>query len=120
MRQVHAKWMLGAALLLCVLVGCNHTNLIPRDDKIKSPPPDTLPDVPALVRYMNNNANLVQAVESTSLAINCSQGAQSVGIDGMMVCQKPRNFRLSAKAFGNPVADIGSNNDEFWYWISKA
>ena len=37
-----------------------------------------------------------------------------------MVTQKPRNFRLGAKTLGNPVVDLGSNDQEFWYWISKA
>ena len=36
-----------------------------------------------------------------------------------MICQKPRNFRLSAKALGNTAADLGSNDREFWFWISK-
>jgi hypothetical protein len=120
MRQVLARWVPGAALLLAVLVGCNHTPLIPRNDRAPAPTAESLPEVPALVRYLNKNADLVQAVESSSLHIDCSQGSQKVGLDGLMACQKPRNFRLTAKMFAQPAADIGSNNDEFWYWISKA
>jgi hypothetical protein len=37
-----------------------------------------------------------------------------------MVAQKPRNFRLSADTLGSQVVDLGSNDQEFWYWISKA
>ena len=36
-----------------------------------------------------------------------------------MACQKPRDFRLRAKILGTPAVDLGSNDQEFWYWISK-
>ncbi len=52
--------------------------------------------------------------------MTCSQGLQSFGLRGTMVTEKPRNFRLGAKTLGNPVVDLGSNDQEFWYWISKA
>jgi hypothetical protein len=37
-----------------------------------------------------------------------------------MVTNKPRNFRLKAQTLGNEMVDLGSNDQEFWYWISKA
>ncbi len=33
--------------------------------------------------------------------------------------RKPRNFRLQAQILSQPAVDIGSNDQEFWYWISK-
>src|SRR4029078_5880788 len=37
-----------------------------------------------------------------------------------MVCKKPGNFKLVASVVGNQAVDLGSNDQEFWFWISKA
>jgi hypothetical protein len=119
MRQVSAGLVLGVALLAPVLAGCNLAPVLGnRDPGARAP--ERKPDVPALVHYLNDNANRVQAVQSNRIAIDCQQGSQKIGLDGMMVCQKPRNFRLRARLIGQPAVDIGSNDEEFWYWISKA
>src|SRR5262249_52429035 len=46
--------------------------------------------------------------------------AGGIGIDGTLVFEKPRNLRFKGKVLGTDGVDIGSNNDEFWYWVSKA
>jgi hypothetical protein len=112
MRQITAGVGLGLVLLAA---GCNHSP-VARDYQHLPP---ARPTVPQLVTYLNDNAAKVQAVQANQVAIDCKQGHQSVGLDGQLVCQKPRNFRLKAKLLGQPGVDIGSNNSEFWYWISK-
>jgi hypothetical protein len=118
MRKVAV--ILGFSVLLAS--GCTPQRII--NDRPPPQGPETPPPTAAaLVEYMNQNAERIkegQAVQSTRVSINCSQGRQSVGLEGMMVCQYPRNFRLKANLLGQPGADVGSNNDEFWYWISKA
>src|SRR5260370_42498277 len=37
-----------------------------------------------------------------------------------MICRKEREFRMIADAVGSRVVDLGSNQQEFWYHISKA
>ncbi len=114
-----AGFGLGIALLISGCgsvrpggVGVKDRERIPLD----APPPDAV----SLVNYLNDNARRVQAVECDKVSIDCKQGTQSVGLEGLMACQKPRNFRLKAKVVGQPGADIGSNDQEFWFWISKA
>src|SRR5260370_26846966 len=81
------------------------------------------PKAADLVGYLNQNAQRIQTLECPYLDLNIKQGsglaAQEFGMRGKMVCDKPRNFRLVAEALGNYEADIGSNNDEFWYWIKR-
>jgi hypothetical protein len=116
MRQVTVGLVLWATLLL---VGCKFGDLIRRDQeggKVGDPPP---PDAAQLVAYLNDNARRVQAVRSTDIEMDCKQGDQSVGVKGQLVCQKPTNFRLKGVVVGKPAVDIGSNKDEFWYWISQ-
>jgi hypothetical protein len=77
------------------------------------------PTAPELVAFLNDNARRVQAVQCVKVAMDCKQGNETpVGIDAMLVCEKPRNFRLKGTALGKPVVDIGSNSDEFWFWIN--
>jgi len=121
MRKVTAGTGVSLALLASLLAGCN---LLPGVRDGKGAPPSTIPpavpDVPALVNYLNQNAALVQSVQCNTVDIQAAQGRQAIGLGGMLVCQKPRNFRLRAKVVGQPAVDIGSNSEEFWYWISKA
>jgi hypothetical protein len=73
-----------------------------------------------LVDYLNDNAHRVHSFECSELSLDCRQGVQTVGLHGKMVCQKPRNFRMGANALGSQQVDLGSNDQEFWYWIGKA
>ena len=40
-------------------------------------------------------------------------------VDGHMAMERPRNFKLELDHRGVTKADIGSNADEFWYWIAN-
>jgi hypothetical protein len=75
-----------------------------------------------LVGYLNDNADRVQAVQCSHMYVQCSQGPlRTIGLEGQMVCQKPRNFRLVANlgVSGTQELDMGSNSEEFWYWIAR-
>lgn len=109
--------------LLAAVVGCNVVSPHRRDAGGNPPPVDgRLPLTKDLVEYLNRNADKVgdNALRCTNVSIDCKANSQTVGLGGMMMCQKPRNFRLTAKVLSQPTVDIGSNKDEFWYWISKA
>src|SRR5262245_37313560 len=83
-------------------------------------PPAETPTAAALVDYLNRNAKQLQSLECQERDLDCRQGLQVVGLRGKMVCQRPKNFRLGAQLMGSQAVDMGSNNQEFWYWISKA
>ena len=72
------------------------------------------------VNYLNDNAGRVQSVQVNDLVITAKQGLKP-GMDvlGKMVTEKPRNFRMKATVFGSDAVDLGSNSEEFWFWISK-
>jgi len=113
---------LGVALALAfpLVVGCHllpNRNPTPNNNALI--PPDRTPDAPALVNYLNKNAERLQTVRA-EVAIDAKQGRQVLGLDGNLACQKPRDFRLRASVLGQPAVDLGSNEQEFWYWISKA
>lgn len=117
MRRLFAG--VGVGLLL-VAIGCNHWRPNGETGGPRVAVNGPRPEVGPLVEYLNKNADLVQCVQSTRVAMDCKEGNQAVGVDGMLVCQKPRNFRLKGQVLGKPAVDIGSNDGEFWYWISEA
>jgi hypothetical protein len=117
MRYVRTGLGLG---VLLILAGCAGTKW----GWVRTPPPDPPagppPTAQALVDYLNDNARRVQSLECRDLNLDARQGLQSVGLMGQLVCQKPRNFRMGANVAGSQQVDLGSNDQEFWYWIGKA
>jgi hypothetical protein len=116
MRQIRSA-LAPAALVL--LAGCV-PQFIKNTNGTQTRGPVPAPDAAALVGYLNDNAKRLESLECQSLTIDAREGIQTVGLTGMMSCQKPRNLRLQATLFGSPAVDMGSNDTEFWYWISKA
>jgi hypothetical protein len=72
-----------------------------------------------LVAYLNRNAQQIQSIECRMLSMDTRMGFQQFNIPGRMVCEKPRNFRLVAETLGSKEADIGSNPQEFWYYLKR-
>jgi hypothetical protein len=101
------------------LFGCNHTPIIGDRQPPQLPPNTKVPEAAALVNYLNQQSAHMQTVRA-KVDMDCKAEGQSIALGGMMGCQKPRDFRLKANVLGQPAVDIGSNNNEFWYWISKA
>jgi hypothetical protein len=101
--------------------GCNSLwNRRGGNSEIGAIPTET-PTAAQLVRYLNANSEKIQVLECSDVTIDGKQGYQAAPtLYGNMVCQKPHNFRLQAKFVSNPAVDIGSNDQEFWYWIGKA
>lgn len=120
MARTSARFGLRLALVAPFFAGCSLTPI----NRDRNPPPPNMtnqkaPDAASLVNYLNQNAQKVQNVRA-KVDIDAKQGKQPVGLGGQLACQKPRDFRLKANVLGKPAVDIGSNNDEFWYWISQA
>jgi hypothetical protein len=79
------------------------------------------PTAEALVTYLNRNTAKVTSLATTEVDLDIKADGQSIGVHGDLHCQKPRNFRLRAKkpVLSGIAADFGSNDQEFWYWISQ-
>src|SRR5262249_37414619 len=117
MRSLTAAGVLG---LLLLTAGCE------RLKPFIQPKPTVTPVSPqkvtkgALLAQLNDNAQKLQSLECRSVVIAASMGTQPIDLIGPLSAQKPRNFRFNAKILGANGVDLGSNDQEFWYWISKA
>jgi hypothetical protein len=108
-------------VLLLLAAGCagsgSKWGFVKNQDQVRTPP--ERPTTAQLVEYLNQNARQLQSVECMDVDLDCKVGHQPFGLQAKMACQKNRNFRLIATAVGNPQADMGSNEQEFWFWIAK-
>jgi hypothetical protein len=120
----HVMAVLGIGLFVAAVAGCNSTRLgflkPPENNNPVKPGTDVrTPSVASLVDYLNENASRIKTLQAPSLDVTASQDGQRINLRGKMVAERPRGFRMSLDGpLGfSQVADLGSNNDEFWFWI---
>jgi hypothetical protein len=116
----HLFLVVGLAAIL-LLSGCADSkwSIFRRSQDSVQLPAAQPPDAPTLVAYLNRNAVLIQSLKCSDMDLDVKQGLQQFHIRGKLACQKPRNFRMQAVSVTKTEADIGSNDQEFWYWISR-
>jgi hypothetical protein len=74
-------------------------------------------DVDAFVAEHNGNVAKIQTLEARpSISVG---GSFSGGADGRLALERPRNFKLLLSHLGSAKADIGSNDEEFWFWVDN-
>ena len=115
-------------LLVLATTGCESTrwNFLKREpgNDIAAAKPGAAPNVINLVNYLNENAKRVNSVRFDDVSVDATMNAgtlnpQTFALAGRLLAEKPRNFRLKASVLGKDEADIGSNAQEFWFWIAR-
>jgi hypothetical protein len=118
MRQLSTVLLVGGLL---VSAGCNTWlnrggGVADNTPPVNDAPP---PTVKQLVDYLNTCSNRLNSVQSTNVYMDCKAKGNSGSLDATLVCKKPLDFRMRGRLTGQTVCDIGSNNEEFWYWIKQ-
>ncbi|HMP15821.1 MAG TPA: hypothetical protein PKD72_02260, partial [Gemmatales bacterium] len=109
--------MLLLTLCLCSITGCKSLfNTSENHGGGNFSTPRTAQEVGA---HLNNQSNPIQTVESDNVDITVTQNGQPFGLSGRLAFQKARNFRMVASAVGSTEADLGSNDQEFWFWMKR-
>jgi hypothetical protein len=111
-------------LVLTSVTGCppdgSRFNLL-RPSSTNPTPPTEPPSKDALVAYLNNNSANIPGIISKDVSL--TYYLNPIGSIPLNDCklgaQGPRNFRLVANWNGGQEVDMGSNEQEFWYWIKK-
>ena len=114
---------LGLFAALGLLTGCAWL------DKMKDPtkPAATGPLKPKkaeeFVAYMNRQSASIQSLRYDDVGLKATLPGQPwvpALRSGMLVAQKPKNFRMQAGlALGGDQLDIGSNAQEFWMYVKQ-
>lgn len=77
--------------------------------------------LPEVLHLVNRNAALVQSLYTTDARVTGSSQGQPFTIGARFAMEKPRRFRLIARnVLGNEELDLGSNDEQFWYWVARA
>ncbi|MGC8641758.1 MAG: hypothetical protein ACP5XB_17970, partial [Isosphaeraceae bacterium] len=113
------------AMLASLFVGCRtaNTNSIAHTRPPENRARSTF-DVDQFVAEHNENAARIRSVEARASIggkIGPPGKERAGGFDGRLALERPRNFKLEMfqGAFGRNIADIGSNDEEFWFWFSN-
>jgi len=112
----------GAALAVSALLavsGC-HAGTSGNVNRPAPTPPVTRQDltVTRIVAQHNRNAAAVRSIQAAP-TIYVVRGGPNAKVDGRLALERPKDFRLKLSSFGNIKADIGSNDDGFWFWIDE-
>jgi hypothetical protein len=116
MRQLSFAAFLAATL---AFTGCLPKDIWSGNAQARVRPLPQNVDAATLIASVNDNARRLQSLQADDVIIDAREGRESVGLSGVMSCQKPRNFRLVAQFMGSQAVDLGSNDQEFWFWIKQ-
>ncbi len=73
-----------------------------------------------LIHHLNQNISPLVAWKSSDVRIHTkTPGGIPLRISADMAVESPRNFRLIAKSIAGKEADIGSNDERFWFWLKR-
>ena len=106
-RHGHVRGPLPTALCL-LLVGCNVFRPKPEapDAKVTHGGPVDTSKLTAdrIVAYLNNQADLVASLEAKDISLTAkAQGNTPPTLDGSLMVQKPRDFRLVGRFLGSTL-----------------
>lgn len=127
MKAKAASRMLIAISALAALAGCRAAGTAPNNRPPAAPDLQTSSfQLDEFVRDHNRNARLIQTINakpSISVTVASPDGGKPMagGLDGRLLVSQPHDFKLLAQKpmISSNVADIGSNEHEFWFWVKE-
>jgi hypothetical protein len=69
-----------------------------------------------VVAEHNRNAERIRSIRGKA-SLTVVQGGHKYPVDGRLALERPKNFCLNLTHVGREVADIGSNDEKFWFWV---
>ena len=71
-----------------------------------------------LVRSLNANIEPLESWRCTDATVKTRGGMMDVlGLKAHIAVERPRNFRMLVKLMTKNMADLGSNDERFWFWF---
>jgi hypothetical protein len=119
MKSVRLRLVTLATLAVFCTPGCRTGGL----GNLTGPGPQMAPRTSSEVRRLladhNRNAERIVSLNARpSIVISQGRVMKGAPLDGRLAMERPRNFKLElAPTSGSLVADIGSNDAEFWFLI---
>ena len=79
-----------------------------------------VPTARQLIAYLNENAKRMPVLQAEKVTMDVKDGNQSIGLEGRFVIHQPHEVRVKFNCLGQPALDLGSNDQGWWAWFSKA
>lgn len=74
--------------------------------------------LPDLIGHLNRNIDQINAWACHKVTVKPHGGMLMMpSVSASIAVERPRNFRLVASAVTVDVADMGSNDERFWFWV---
>ena len=112
-----ARTIAFLALLTAVLslTGCRWW---PRQQQAEIPVYSETSSKQELIRALNANIEPLAAWRCTNARVIPRGGILGlVALTAHVAVERPRNFRMRVGAMGKSMADLGSNDERFWFWF---
>jgi hypothetical protein len=66
---------------------------------------------------VNENTSRVRSLKSSQASVALSAGMMPISLSADIALERPQRFRMKAAySFLGPVADLGSNDELYWFW----
>ena len=98
--------------------GCH---LFPRQEAEIVPPPVVFnqpPTLPEVIQAVNSQSDRIVDVQAD--AARLSVAGFPASLRASLRLERPRRMRLKATLMGNPLLDVGSNDELFWMWTTDS
>ncbi len=108
-----------AIAVVMALLGCAGCHAGTSGNLARQDPPlsKNTVTVTRFIAQHNRNAEAIQSLQA-SPRIEVTGDGRTGRVSGLMAMERPKNFNLVLKATGaGKIADIGSNDQGFWFWI---
>ena len=122
-----AKPCFRAAALVVALSGCNAFRDRMPNNSAPRPRPASAGniDVGRIADQLNANSRAIQSVSCNRVYIsgqakNPNGGVDRFTVDAQLAFQAPSNLRMRGTFAGRPEIDLGSNEEEIWFWARRA
>jgi hypothetical protein len=98
--------------------GC-HAGLSGNTAKQEPPIPRETVTVKRFIDQHNKNASAIQSLSAEPrIVVSSTEEPGGKRVNGRLDMERPRGFRLMlSQSIAGRVADIGSNDEEFWFWV---
>jgi hypothetical protein len=92
----------------------------PRDNRPKATTAGANNEAQQVLVHWNNNARGIESFVCEHVDIDGKSEGQLYTLNAKLAFQRPSRFRMIGRFAGKSEADLGSNEEEIWFWIARA
>jgi outer membrane lipoprotein-sorting protein len=98
----------------------NNSTPCPVFDLVQRTEIEILPaEVHPILKAVNKKNEKITSFICTDIDVRIKRNGSNHKLDGLMLHEKDRNFRLKVSSFFGTELDMGSNNKQFWVWSRR-